>query len=222
MSPIANIPSPKLPVLTFWYEFYYDVIKRGKYTYKIAELHDGNEGPIVRISPYDVHVNELEFHDKLYVDSARRRDRWSRAAKAFGHLGSTFATTSEDQHWTRCKPINKVFLAAGGRPAGVAPSVLPRRFLRAPWSVFEGPDRAPNSNPRFYRYMIDVVSTFAFGKAFGSTKSHNFGLEWQRLFMSWSEMAYLSKQFGSLGAVIESLPDGLLQKISSAMSLVIR
>lgn len=38
-SPLAKFPGPKLAALTLWYEFYYDVIERGRYTWKIAELH---------------------------------------------------------------------------------------------------------------------------------------------------------------------------------------
>ena len=38
-SPIAKFPGPKLAASTFWYEFYYDVIKKGQYTWKLAELH---------------------------------------------------------------------------------------------------------------------------------------------------------------------------------------
>lgn len=38
-SPVAKFPGPRLAALTFWYEFYYDVIKRGLYTFKIIELH---------------------------------------------------------------------------------------------------------------------------------------------------------------------------------------
>jgi hypothetical protein len=40
LSPVAKFPGPKLAALTFWYEFYYDVIKRGRYTWKIKELHE--------------------------------------------------------------------------------------------------------------------------------------------------------------------------------------
>ena len=40
LSPIAKFPGPTLAALTLWYEFYYDVIKRGRYTWKIAELHE--------------------------------------------------------------------------------------------------------------------------------------------------------------------------------------
>lgn len=38
-SPVAGFPGPKLAALTFWYEFYYDVIKVGQYSFKIKELH---------------------------------------------------------------------------------------------------------------------------------------------------------------------------------------
>ncbi len=39
LSPLAKFSGPKLAALTLWYEFYYDVIKRGRYTWKISELH---------------------------------------------------------------------------------------------------------------------------------------------------------------------------------------
>lgn len=39
LSPIANIPGPTLAALTSWYECYYDVIKPGRFVWKIKELH---------------------------------------------------------------------------------------------------------------------------------------------------------------------------------------
>jgi hypothetical protein len=39
LSPIAAFPGPKLAALTKWYEFYYDVVLRGKYSDHITELH---------------------------------------------------------------------------------------------------------------------------------------------------------------------------------------
>ena len=40
LSPLAGIPGPKLAALTSWYEFYYDVIKPGKFVWKIKDLHE--------------------------------------------------------------------------------------------------------------------------------------------------------------------------------------
>lgn len=39
-SPIAGFPGPKLAALPLWYEFYYDVVRGGRYWAKINELHD--------------------------------------------------------------------------------------------------------------------------------------------------------------------------------------
>lgn len=36
---LAHIPGPKLAALTWWYEFYFDVIQPGQYVFKIQELH---------------------------------------------------------------------------------------------------------------------------------------------------------------------------------------
>jgi hypothetical protein len=38
--PLAKFPGPKLAAATLWYEFYYDVIMKGRYTFKIKELHE--------------------------------------------------------------------------------------------------------------------------------------------------------------------------------------
>ena len=40
LSPIAHIPGPRFAALTFWNEFYYDVILGGKYTWKLLEYHE--------------------------------------------------------------------------------------------------------------------------------------------------------------------------------------
>ena len=40
LSPVAKFPGSKLAALTFWYEFYYDVIKRGTYMWEVERMHE--------------------------------------------------------------------------------------------------------------------------------------------------------------------------------------
>ena len=39
-SPIAKFPGRKLAALTLWYQFYYDVVKRGTYAWEIRKMHE--------------------------------------------------------------------------------------------------------------------------------------------------------------------------------------
>ena len=39
-SPLAKFPGPKLAALTYWVEFYHDVLKRGQYTFEIVKMHE--------------------------------------------------------------------------------------------------------------------------------------------------------------------------------------
>jgi hypothetical protein len=39
LSPLSEFPGPKLAALSNWYEFYYDVVLHGKFTFQIQKLH---------------------------------------------------------------------------------------------------------------------------------------------------------------------------------------
>lgn len=75
LSPLAHVPGPKLAALTQLYEFYYDIVLGGQYTFKINDMHE-QYGPIVRINPWEVHVGDPDVFSELYTGSARPRDKW--------------------------------------------------------------------------------------------------------------------------------------------------
>ena len=52
-SPLAGFPGPKIAAATGWYEFYFDVIKRGRYIYEIEKMHHkyGNNRNTTLYSP---------------------------------------------------------------------------------------------------------------------------------------------------------------------------
>lgn len=78
--PLAKFPGPRLAAATQWYEFYYDCIQFGQYTFQIARLHEKYgqwhnlqhkgtkaskliliKGPLIRISPNELHCNDPDF-----------------------------------------------------------------------------------------------------------------------------------------------------------------
>ena len=37
---LSHIPGPKLAAATLWYEFYFDVVKMGRFTWEIKKMHE--------------------------------------------------------------------------------------------------------------------------------------------------------------------------------------
>jgi len=76
----------------------------------VIELHK-QYGPIIRISPNELHVATPEFYDTLYASSAsgEKRDKYAWFTKAFGMDNSTFATPDHDTHKMRRGALNPFF-----------------------------------------------------------------------------------------------------------------
>ncbi|KMU91869.1 CND5p [Coccidioides immitis H538.4] len=128
-SPLSKIPGSKLAAATLWYEFYYDVILGGQYTFKIKELHqkhgsnhvhwghgmlsfnvrtDSSVGPIIRISPYEVHIDDPEYYHTLYSHRCPR-DKCDYHVKPFNLPKSSFGTESARVHRLRRGAMNPFF-----------------------------------------------------------------------------------------------------------------
>lgn len=97
LHPLSHIPGPKLAAATYILEFYHDVIRIGRYTKRIEQMHEeygiknshynlrfqvmkeyqGSHviGPIVRISPNEVHCADGHFIEEIYASGNRARDK---------------------------------------------------------------------------------------------------------------------------------------------------
>ncbi|KAI0187257.1 putative cytochrome P450 [Astrocystis sublimbata] len=109
--PLAGFPGPKIAAASGLYEFYYDVVKGGQYLYKIEEMHR-KYGPIIRINPSEIVVNDPSFYDEVYVTaSTRRTNIWPRYRTGYGvsMVCSAMMTEDHDLHRRRRKPLEPFF-----------------------------------------------------------------------------------------------------------------
>jgi hypothetical protein len=63
--PLTHFPGPKIAAATRWYEHFWAVYRRGRFEQQIERLH-AEYGPVVRIGPNELHVNDPSFYDSLY------------------------------------------------------------------------------------------------------------------------------------------------------------
>ncbi|KAF7556968.1 hypothetical protein G7Z17_g1037 [Cylindrodendrum hubeiense] len=124
LHPLSHIPGRRLAAATYLPEFYYDVIKFGRYTTEIRQLHEeygetANHGrhmhvltvagPIVRINPHEVHCSDANFADEIYAVSGRKRDKPVHQINGSASGITGFGTADHDLHRIRRTPLAKFF-----------------------------------------------------------------------------------------------------------------
>lgn len=59
---LAKFPGPRIAAATGWYEFYYDVIRRGQYIYKIEEMHKKYGTVKLLSSPFPLSYSRMAIY----------------------------------------------------------------------------------------------------------------------------------------------------------------
>lgn len=164
--PLAHLPGPRIAAITHLYEFYYDFVLGGQYTFKIAELHS-RYGPILRISPCEVHINDPDFFDQIYTGPSKPRDKWSWTTDCFGIPTSTFATVSATQHRARRALLSPFFSQKS--VFGLEELFTEKaQKLCARLEEWKGTGRVVHVSYAMSALVIDVVTEYAFAQSYGS------------------------------------------------------
>ncbi|EKG14730.1 hypothetical protein MPH_08005 [Macrophomina phaseolina MS6] len=216
LSPLASFPGPRLAALTLWYEYYYDGIRGGQYTFKLKELHE-QYGPIIRISPHELHVNDPAFIDTLYASGGKKRDKYAFYTRQFGLNQAGFGTVAHDHHRLRRAPFNRFF----SRPsvAKLEPSI--QRVvdkLCAQLAKYAGTGRPVNLCDAFGCMATDVVSRYAFGYSYNFLDSESFLPNLTKGIDAGMAMGPTVKQFPWLLSFLHSLPEDWTRKLVPDMA----
>lgn len=208
LSPIAKFPGPRLAAFTFWYEFYYDVIRKGQYTWKIQQLHQ-RYGPIIRVNPFEVHVDDPRFYDEVYVGHGRRTHKWQWSAKMFGTSQAAVGTTNHELHKHRRGALNPFF---SKRSVVRLEPILQANVdkLRARLSESAKTGDPVNLSDAFTCLSADVIGSYAFGQSYNFLNSPNFEPRWRSFMMDLSAGTMLMKQFGCAYRMLHLLPEAVI------------
>ena len=240
LSPIANFPGPKLAAVTFWYECYYDVLKGGRYSWKIADLHEkygmyqcsqssvsvmrGSlqstlktyTGPIIRINPYELHVIDHDFYDVLYTGYSQKRNKWPWAAKVFTNPRSVFSTVPHDVHRLRRTSLNPFFSKRSvANFAGTIQATTEHLCHRLTEYMLSG--IPANLTLAYSALSTDIMSDYAFGKSYGCVTMPEFAPEWYAMVNTPLKLSAVVAHFGWLLSLAENMPVCLAKWTSATM-----
>ncbi|KAL0466680.1 cytochrome P450 [Neurospora intermedia] len=215
LSPLADIPGPRLAALTQWYELYYEVILGGQYTFKIIELHK-QYGPIIRINPWEVHIADPDFHRVLLpTNTNRRRHRTPFFTKQFGADESIVATNDHDLHKLRRSAVGPFFSTQNTR--ALQPVIEER--VDALMARLREHGKTNKGIPLNMMYACsatsyDIISEYCFAKSEHAVEDPDFRAEITNGILTGSNYGKIFQHFPFLVPFLASIPPGMLAAIS--------
>ncbi|SPQ21598.1 081fbd33-2ec6-4db0-aec7-cd1a12f98c00 [Thermothielavioides terrestris] len=189
--------------LSYWPEFYYDVLLGGQYFRVIEDMHR-KYGPIVRVNPNEVHFNDPEFIDTLFPLSGRRTNKPIQIGKRTGTPDSMVTTVDHDVHRRRRNAVNAFFSNNSIRRMEPILQERLRTLLRR---IRSGePGKALEMHPVFRACTNDVITTYAFGRSLGLLDRADFGVPYFEASDVFFRLEHLFGHFHWLADLVQALP----------------
>ncbi|KAL8857493.1 MAG: hypothetical protein Q9178_005987 [Gyalolechia marmorata] len=218
LSPLRSVPGPKLAALSGCYEMYYDLIQKARFPWKLVDLHQ-QYGPIVRISPTEVHINDPSFVE-THFGSKNKQNKYAPHQNQFGMPDSTFSTIDGDLHKQRRAAIEPFF----SRRSTLALEPMIQEKVEKTCSRLEEFRRT--STPVDLRLLFscmttDIITDYAFPHCFDLLDTPDLAPEWRNTFAEGLRNFQWFKHFPGLWHVLRSIPDSLLLKLKPEMKVTL-
>ncbi|KAJ2983507.1 hypothetical protein NUW58_g6236 [Xylaria curta] len=218
LSPIAHIPGSRLAALTRLYEMYYDAWLGGQYTFKIIELHK-KYGPIIRISPWELHIADPDFYDTLYAgaSASRRSEKDPYYTRFVGLDLCVFSTVQHELHRRRRAALNPYFsMASVTRLQPVIQERLDVMLKRM--NGFKDTNEALNMSYMFSALGNDVVMIYSFARCDYRLETPNFDPSSRDAALVGLNSIHIMKHIPWVYDVMKALPDSLVQWLQPALA----
>ncbi|KAI7261135.1 hypothetical protein KC345_g9882 [Hortaea werneckii] len=216
LSPLAKwrIPDPKLGALTKFYEAYYEIVKRGRFAFKLDELH---ERPVIRITPDEVHIKDSSFWDELFVKRPKA-SRYSSTASRFGNDDSMFSVADAGSHRMLRAPLNPFF----SRRAIIDQQSLVQEKCNV---LLEGMTKLKDIGTvlkvtdAFAGFAGDVISKYSFG--FSYRQVNNYETGWSQNFhdayLSLGAFGHVAVQYPRVNKLLKAIPQRLVLRMDPSL-----
>ena len=161
LHPLAKFPGPKIAAATFWWEFYHDVGRGGQYIFKIRDMHR-KYGPIVRITPDELHCCDPSFVPELMPAGKQHRNKYPKQLRVFGFTEATGATADHKAHRPRRAAMSKMFSKESVRRLEPIMKENLGKLLER-MDGFRQSGREISLIPMFGAFTNDTISQYAYG-----------------------------------------------------------
>ena len=179
-------------------------------------------GPIVRIAPDELHIQDSDFWDQLYVKNPRA-DKPSWWASRFGNEGAIISTTNATVHRRRKGALNPMYAPISAANSYCIAVLTYSRFSRRSILNFQPVIREKAEllckqiarykdtgaplvvNEAFPAFSGDIMTEYAFGVCYNHIESPDFSESFHSAYMAVAVLGHAAIQFPLLHSVSSTL-----------------
>jgi hypothetical protein len=154
-----------------------------------------NLGPIIRINPDELHVEDSHYWDELYSRNTRY-DKYEYTAGRFGNNSSIFTTSNHSLHNLRRAPLNHMF--SKRNMINFQPvirdklDILCRKIAQY---KDDGDKRVLNITKAWSALAGDIITEYAFGVCYNHLESPGFNDSFHEAYIALTEFGHVAVQF---------------------------
>ncbi|PYH92813.1 putative benzoate 4-monooxygenase cytochrome P450 [Aspergillus ellipticus CBS 707.79] len=214
--PLAHIPGPTLAKATYLFEWYYDLYLGGQLTFHLKDLHQ-KYGPVIRINPDEVHINDPDFFDEVFNQTNGRAVKPPRVAEVFGPYPAAIGTHSHELHRIRRSALNPLF-----SKRSVLDLVPPiRRSIDLLCARLDAASRNGETLNAKYMYgavTLDIINEYCFANDPKYVLKSDFGRKGFDDLAIFLEFSVLNIHIPWVMRLTYSLPDSISKMLAPAMA----
>ncbi|OKL64358.1 hypothetical protein UA08_00972 [Talaromyces atroroseus] len=217
--PLAGFPGPKYAALSRWHECYFDVYQQGKFIFWIEKQHE-KYGPIIRITPDELHILDADFWETLFT-KAGRVDKYSWMASRFGNETSVLTTAGHDLHRVRRNALNPYF--SRQRILGLQATI--QQKLSIFLEQIRGSAKTGTSitiSHGFMAFSEDVIMNYCFGYDYDSLRKPGWIPILHDAFAAVTLTGNMALQFPLIPKIMNVLPQAWVGKLNPLYALMFR
>jgi hypothetical protein len=170
-------------------------------------------GPIVRISPWELHVDDPDWNEPYKISSRVNKYHWY--YKFVGSSDAAFGTSDHDLHRIRRKAQQGYFtqdaVARFDPVLGDITSKLCKRL-----EEFKGTGQPVNLSNAFRSLATDVVTEFSFHKSYNLLDQQDFAAAFQKTVRDFPEIGLWHRHFGLILDVMDMMPRWMVKIMNPA------
>ncbi|KAL8814807.1 MAG: hypothetical protein Q9223_005998 [Gallowayella weberi] len=218
LDPLSSIPGPSIAALTTHYQTYFNIIKGGQFLFKIRDLHEAY-GPIIRIGPNEIHINDPEFCDQIYSLQGRW-DKDPAFVNQFDNTDSAFGTIPHELHRIRRRAFNNFF--SKQKIVSLEPmiqSIVDKLCERL--ESYSGTGKEVPIRHAYECLTNDVVMEYALGRGDNNVEHVDFNPELHETIKLLGMSGHYMKLIPGIQSILPWIPPWVITRLVPAMKPIV-